>query len=123
MGIKNVLQSGVIFVVVCVAVFGTSSENAIASEMKMRQRILPVRFVYLEKDGSIDRIWSNVRENDDEYIVKFFDTKQKEVSPTKLLLDDYQLHISREDKKTAQLDKSVHFNEQDEFLEEVHTAV
>lgn len=39
----------------------------------MSQSILPVKFVYLKEGGEVARMWSNVSEKDDLYVVKFFD--------------------------------------------------
>lgn len=91
MKMRNALKFGMIFAAVAVAFFGMFLEQASASEMKMRQQILPVRFVYLDKNGSVDHVWSNVSEKDSEYVVKFFDKKtDKEIFSEEKMLKNYQ---------------------------------
>lgn len=45
-----------------------------AAEFNFTQSILPVRFVYLGRDGAVEKVWSNVSDRDRAYVVKFFDS-------------------------------------------------
>lgn len=55
------------------AIFFVIAHRVLAAGVEMSQSILPVKFVYLKKSGEVAKIWSNVSEKDDLYVVKFFD--------------------------------------------------
>lgn len=109
--------------------------QAQAANVSFGQSILPVRFVYLDKQGGIKNIWSNVSVNDKAYVVKFFDDKtKKEVSRNEKLLGEYQKSIVRKEEQIfpdkelfAKTDKkiqlSIDFIKKDNSLEEVQTIV
>jgi hypothetical protein len=42
------------------------------------QSILPVRFVYIDVNGEVVKIWNNVRKGDDVYVLKFFSFEENE---------------------------------------------
>lgn len=66
-------------------------QKALAANVNFSQSILPVRFVYINNQGNIEKIWSNISEKDDLYVVKCIDAKsQKEVSMNDKLLMSYQ---------------------------------
>lgn len=69
---------------------------AYGGEMRLKQSILPVRFVYLNSDGEIARIWNNVTQKDDFYAIKFYASgSKKEISPTGKNLSNYQELLDR----------------------------
>lgn len=122
MNIKNVLQNCAFFLAVGAALFLNSSEQVLAANTTMSQSILPVRFVYLEKDGSIDHIWSNVTEKDSQYVVKFFDIKQKEISTEKNMILTY-VEKSKKDIVSRQSTQETLFLERAGGIEEIKTVV
>ena len=123
MGIKNVWQYGFVVFVVFAAMFCVFPKNVSAANVTISQRILPVRFVYLAKDGSISRVWSNVEEKDDAYAVKFFDSKLNEVNQNSNLVVNYQSLISSKEKRNGKLDKFVHFDKKGNSWEEIDTVI
>ena len=65
--------------------------SASAKTLTLSQSILPVRFVYLNSGGEIEKIWSNISGKDSRYVMKFFDAKsQLEISGNENTLLDYQ---------------------------------
>lgn len=71
--------------------------NAKAAELNFSQSILPVKLVYLAENEKVENIWSNVSENDNAYVVKFFDPQQKEIKASLDILFDYQKKIDQTD--------------------------
>lgn len=122
MNIRNVLQKCVFSLAVGAALFCVPAERVLAANTTMSQQILPVRFVYLEKDGSIERVWSNVTEKDAGYVVKFFDKKQKEVSMDKKMILKY-VEKSGEVAISRQSTQQVQFVESSYGIEEIKTVV
>ena len=51
-----------------------------AENIDFSQRILPVRFVYLDEQGQAKRSWSNVQNQDAVYVFKIFDNQGRELS-------------------------------------------
>lgn len=102
--------------------FSISSAEA-KSNINFDQSIIPVKFVYLDKYGDIENIWSNVRNTDTVYVVKFFSKKyNKEVSMNDSYISEFKSNLSRVEninKKTL----SVDFVKNGNVLEEVHTYV
>ena len=107
--------------------------KARAAELNFSQSILPVRFVYVQ-GGQIDRIWSNVSENDSAYVIKFFDTRtDREISVSADTINSYQEIVNKSrlvsgsvyatDVKdsTCQANLAVDFVRSNNTLEEVHT--
>lgn len=60
------------------SMFLWSCNNVQASGVQMNQSILPVKFVYLDKHDKISNVWTNVAENDDQYVLKFLRSDGKE---------------------------------------------
>jgi hypothetical protein len=106
-----------------------------AAEVHFGQSILPVRFVYLDHNGQITKIWSNVSEKDSVYIIKYFDEKsQKEVAlesnnvfnSYQNIIDQTQLisgSVSAADMKgdTVQDNLAIDFVKINNTVEEIHT--
>lgn len=114
-------QNGVFFVAVGVAALGLFATPVAAStNATMSQVILPVYFVYLEKDGKIDRVWNNVTEKDSAYAVKFFDKKTtQEIENNQELL---ALFMKKNQEFASQkTDADVRFLQSKNGLEEVRT--
>ncbi|HAS00256.1 MAG: hypothetical protein US57_C0004G0006 [Candidatus Moranbacteria bacterium GW2011_GWC2_37_73] len=123
MNIKNVLQVSLFFLVVGAALFCVSSKQALAAtSTTMSQSILPVRFVYLEKNGAIDSIWSNVTEKDSAYVVKFFDKEKNEVSMQQRMILKY-VEKSKETTVSRQSTQEIKFVETKNGIEEIKTVV
>lgn len=110
------------------------SPKASASEINMSQRILPVRFIYLNRNGGIEKVWSNVTDADSLYAIKFFDAKtQAEVSSNPKLVNDYQRVVSQSrlvsgtafpDRTISDFSRNnlmVNFVQKDGVMEEVRT--
>jgi hypothetical protein len=71
-------------------------KNVSADNINFSQSILPVRFVYLNKSGSIEKIWSNISGKDSLYVVKCIDSKsQNEISMNENVLVSYQDMVKR----------------------------
>ncbi|NMA30026.1 MAG: hypothetical protein GX943_03155 [Candidatus Pacebacteria bacterium] len=51
-----------------------------AAELEFNQSILPVRFVYLDNNQQIQRIWNNAKIDDQQYILKFFNSLNQEIA-------------------------------------------
>lgn len=52
--------------------------------------ILPVRFVYINEEGGITRIWNNTENKHQRYVLKFFkNDTEEEVEPSEKHLDSY----------------------------------
>jgi len=123
MNIKNVLQVCVFSLAVGAALFCVFPQKALAAtNTTMSQSILPVRFVYLEKNGTIDHIWSNVTEKDSAYVVKFFDKEKKEVSMEKRMILKY-VEKSKEAAISRQSTQEIRFIESAQGIEEIKTVV
>lgn len=61
-----------------------------AAQLEFDQSILPVRFVYLDKNQQIIKIWNNTKANDRQYVLKFFNFENKEILITSQeLIDQY----------------------------------
>jgi hypothetical protein len=55
------------------AVFFVFNFNfARAEKISFGQSILPVKFIYLDKYGNIEKIWTNIDESSEIYIMKFY---------------------------------------------------
>ncbi|HBI34133.1 MAG TPA: hypothetical protein DEA43_03030 [Candidatus Moranbacteria bacterium] len=123
MSIKNVLQVCLFSLVVGAALFLILPEKTLAAtNTTMSQSILPVRFVYLEKDGAIDSIWSNVTEKDSLYVVKFFDKEKKEVLTQQSMLLKY-VEKSKTATVSRQSTQETKFVKTDSGIEEIKTIV
>lgn len=110
-----------------------------AQEMRFSQSILPVRFVYLDGRGEIERIWSNVSAKDDLYVIKFFAFSRREIKPTSENVGGYRKIIQSanvgfteanifergkffEDNRGV-VAPEVEFVQKDASIEEIHTYV
>jgi hypothetical protein len=122
MNIRNVLQNGVVFVMLVSILLGVPAQSASAANTTMSQSILPVRFVYLQKDGNINRIWSNVTEKDEVYVVKFFDEKKKEVPMDKKNILEYT-QKSQTTIVSKQSTQEIQFVAGSDGIEEIKTVV
>ena len=109
--------------------------SAEAANVTFGQSILPVRFVYLDQEGEVSSIWSNVSARDKVYVVKFFNEKTKsEVRMSEGLLARYRTAIVQDENQAGKLKSfvrnsntftqaSVDFVEKGDYFEEVHTIV
>lgn len=77
-----------------------------AAQLEFDQLILPVRFVYLDKNQQIIKIWNNTKVNDRQYVLKFFNFENKEILPTNQELIDQYFSILE---KTNPFDKGFIF--------------
>ena len=122
-------------VVVLIANFFLPS-LANAQVVNFSQSILPVRFVYLDNQNEIQKIWSNVSSDDSLYVVKFLNQKsQKEIKMNSNIFGDYQNMIRRSKLMSGELlasslnsynkgnsrSLSVDFIQDKNSIEEVHT--
>jgi hypothetical protein len=122
MNIRNVLQNGVVFVMLVSILLGVPFQSASAANTTMSQRILPVRFVYLQKDGNINHIWSNVTEKDELYVVKFFNEKKEEVLMDKRNILEYT-QKSQTTIVSKQSTQEIQFVAGSDGIEEIKTVV
>ena len=65
---------------------GTQSSGS--TDVNFVLTILPVRFVYVE-NNEIIKIWNNVEKDDTQYVVKFLDQNEKEITPSENLYSQY----------------------------------
>ena len=65
---------------------GTQSSGS--TDVNFVLTILPVRFVYVE-NNEIIKIWNNVKKDDTQYVVKFLDKNDKEITPSQTLYTQY----------------------------------
>lgn len=49
-------------------------------QVEFNLAILPVRFVYLDEQKQISKIWNNTTINDQQYLLKFFDSSNRELT-------------------------------------------
>lgn len=69
-----------------------------STNTQFQQSILPVRFIYLDENGNIIKIFNNVSELNTVYILKFYNDKTGvELPITKDLLDKFQILIDKVD--------------------------
>ncbi|MFZ2153817.1 MAG: hypothetical protein WAV16_01155 [Candidatus Moraniibacteriota bacterium] len=73
-----------------------TTDKAVADGLNCSQSILPVKFVYMTDQGSIDNIWSNVGQWDDLYVIKFFSAKKTELPLDSELLSRYAQSTTRD---------------------------
>jgi len=133
--IKKQSFIGCVMVVVLIANFFLPS-LANAQVVNFSQSILPVRFVYLDNQNEIQKIWSNVSSDDSLYVVKFLNQKsQKEIKMNSNIFGDYQNMIRRSKLMSGELlasslnsynkgnsrSLSVDFIQDKNSIEEVHT--
>jgi|GEM_PF-1945335 len=65
--------------------------STVAENLNFSQSILPVRFVYLDNQNTIQRIWSNISPTDNLYMVKFINVKtQTEMGFSENVFNSYQ---------------------------------
>jgi hypothetical protein len=109
-----------------------------AGDVNFSQAILPVRFVYLNKDN-IEKIWNNAKALDNAYIVKFVSLdEKKEIKPTEKNFADYQDFVCWRNAEfgalkdnlnylsknnTDLVDFKIDFIRTSNRLEEIHTLV
>lgn len=65
-----------------------SNQPSGSTDVNFVLTILPVRFVYVE-NNEIIKIWNNVKKDDTQYVVKFVDQNEKEITPTEKLYSQY----------------------------------
>jgi len=115
--------------------FGFLAKDVEASNVSFGQRILPVRFVYLDNEGAIKNIWSNISAKDSLYVVKFFDEKtKKEVRADEGLFERYRTSV-KDDQEGSIVSKafkgenkyftqvSIDFVKKEGVFEEIQTIV
>lgn len=93
-----------------------------SSDMQFGQSILPVRFVYLDQEGDVGKIWSNVSQDDSQYVIKFFDEKKQEMPPSRYLVAQY-FKAGQETIIDGRITKCTQLIEKDNYIEEVRTIV
>ena len=94
--IFNCLFSILVFCSLLIAPQTTVFAAQSSTQTVFKQQILPVRFVYVDKQGNIDRIWNNAQEGDSMYVIKFFETgTNTEISQNKNLILQYVRLISK----------------------------
>lgn len=125
MRVNKISRAGAVTVLLIAIVFGCWPMQKIeASNINFSQSILPVQFVYLDNDFSIDKIWSNISATDSQYVMKFFDARQKEVLINNNLVSDYANFISvKESRQDIFTSVSVSWAKQGEIMEEIKTVV
>jgi len=135
MRVKNGLKKIIFVVLLCICGLSFPQWNAEAANVTFGQSILPVRFVYLDQEGEVSSIWSNVSAKDKVYVVKFFNEKTRsEVGIDKGLLVRYRTAMTQDENQAVKLkgfarnnnmftQASIDFVEKGDYLEEVHTIV
>lgn len=112
-----------IWMIVLIFNFQIATVNkAVASNLNLAQSILPVKFVYLSEYGCINDIWSNVNNQDDVYVVKFFDKEKTELPLTKSLFSQY-VQKTQNVIVSKNITQSTQFLTDGRIVEEVTTIV
>lgn len=104
--------------------FSPFSNRAEAAKVNFSQGILPVKFVYLDKHGKIQKIWSNVEPKDDMYVVKFFDAKsQQELPAEKKNIEAFVKNLDKKNKEEDNSKRVVKIIYEQQRLEEIVTHI
>jgi hypothetical protein len=118
---KHFIGKSILFAIwIFSSMFLWSCDNVLASGVQMSQSILPVKFVYLDKHNKISDIWTNVAENDNQYVLKFVrpDGKEDVVANSELVA----LFVKKNQNSVSCSDVAdVRFLQNNEGLEEVRT--
>jgi hypothetical protein len=136
--VKMFKDNILLFLVIVFLLFFSFSKNTLAGEVNFSQAILPVRFVYLNKDN-IENIFNTAGSWDSVYVVKFINQEEKkEIVPTEKNFTDYQNFVCRRNvefgvlkdnisyslkNKTDFVDFKIDFVRKGSQLEEIHTLV
>lgn len=101
------------------SMFFWSCKDVQASGVQMSQSILPVKFVYLDKHDKINNVWTNVAENDNQYVLKFLhpDGKEEAASNSELV----KLFVKKYQNPSNNNIEDVRFLQSKDGLEEVRT--
>lgn len=99
-----------------------------AANINFSMSILPVRFVYLDNKGEIEKIWSNVAENDSLYAIKFFNYNKKiELPENQEFMDKYFSYIENQKKceffSGGKINRIVEYKKNGDTFEEIQTIV
>ena len=100
--------------------------------MTFSQSILPVKMVYVDQEGSVRNIWSNVSSGDSLYALKFLDYKSnQEREMNDGLMKNYQESVLSSCSLEKSYENSIFYKQRISFnvdfinkgtvLEEVHT--
>lgn len=118
----------------------TSKQNSDGSRTQttLKISILPVRFVYVNDENEIVKIWNNTKEEDTKYILKYIDFEtNKEIEENEILANKYLAVIKNIDvfaegviydinvRITTEnsVDWDIQVNDTGSGLEEVHTYI
>lgn len=121
---SKILFAGIGLFVFMSSFFVFSSEAEAKNSVNFSQSILPVKFVYLNDKKQIRKVWSNTRETDSVYVVKFFSDKdKKELAVEKKLLAKFKKASIKQEVNNNLQSLRVDFIESEGSLEEIHTFV
>jgi hypothetical protein len=134
--IKKIIFLNVLMCALCLGGFSLP-ENVSADNINFSQSILPVRFIYLNNSGSIEKIWSNISDGDNLYVVKCIDSKsQKEINMNENIFGNYQSMIEKSGTVSGTIfpnvtksyfaqnnnyNIAIDFVKNNNYIEEVHT--
>lgn len=97
-------------------------ERASADKVKFNQSILPVEMVYLTKKGEVSKVWSNVSQKDDRYVLKFIASDGKtEIEPEKRAIEKFFSIKKKDAIKQSGYGKDVKFFFNNGVIEQVET--
>lgn len=99
-----------------------------AANVSFGQSILPVKFVYLDARGVVEKVWSNVSDKDSAYVVKFFDAREKtEFSGAPEFLGKYLSYAESQPQceffSGGKINRIVEYAQSGGALEEIQTIV
>lgn len=119
---KLIFFLGVLALALCVPA------RAFSASVNLSQSILPVNFVYLDRKGGIEKIWSNVFDGDNMYVLKFFSKQNNiELPKSQKLLALFQEAAAQKEMSLNEAGNynqdclSVNFRQSGETMEEVRT--
>jgi len=119
----------IFFLGVLAVMLGVPAKTFSAS-VNLNQSILPVSFVYLDKKGEIEKIWSNISANDNLYVLKFFSAeKNLELPKNQKFISLFQEAVTQKEiflNGSGSPDHaclSVNFRQDGQILEEIRTYV
>lgn len=118
---------GVCAAFLAVALF-VCAEPAHALDVSFGQRIMPVRFVYLDRHREIASIFDTVSERDPSYIVRFFGSDRNPISVGDIAEPLWDLYIRDRMNGSVsylpgQVEHRLEFVRRGETIEEIHTYV
>lgn len=96
MKLSSVLNCIFSFTVLCFTIFSPPAVYAGNTFIDLEQSILPVRFIYLDSEQNIIKIWNNVGPFDRAYVIKFY-TNTSEIEIDQDLIERYTNLLSQID--------------------------